>query len=100
MSGGFLRYGLIAQRIKRFTPNHSAGTDSGQAGPLGPRTYKGIRHGHTLNKHREGAKDNQKVQVLGPKWGPVMWILFLSKSEQWGAGLEVGPQDSRGPSGG
>lgn len=72
MSGGFLRCGLAAQRIKRFTPNHSAGTDSGQAGPLGPRTYKEIRHGHTLNKHREGAKDNQKVQVLGPKWGPVM----------------------------
>lgn len=40
------------------------------------------------------------MQVLESKWGPVMRILFLSKSGQWGAGLEVGPQDSRGPSGG
>lgn len=70
------------------------GTDSGQVGPLEPRTYKGIRHGHTLNEYREEAKDNQKVQVLGPKWGPVMADPLPNQECAVGAGLEVGPQDS------
>ena len=42
------------------------------------------------------------MQVLESKWGPVMRILFLSKSGQWGAGLEVGlrqPRRSSLPSG-
>lgn len=92
MSEGVLRCGLVAQRIERFTPNHTAGTDSGQAGPLEPRTYKGIRHGHTLNEHREGAKDNQKVQVLGPKWGPIM--VDPLPDQEWAVGGRVGSGSS------